>query len=67
MILIDYSDNLSGKIDLKRTDQYVALSNLRIYYTSKNQKKLKYVGQQGRKILYLNPKILYLKTFNSEF
>ena len=38
MILIDYSDNLSGKIDLKRTDQYVALSNLRIYYTSKNQK-----------------------------
>ena len=38
MILIDYSNNLSGKIDLKRTDQYVALSNLRIYYKWKNKK-----------------------------
>ena len=25
--------NLSAKIDLKRSDKYVALSNIRIYYT----------------------------------
>ena len=28
--------NLSHKIDLKRSDKYVALSNLNIYYTWKN-------------------------------
>ena len=31
--------NLSDKIDLKRSDKYVALSNPRIYYTWKNIKK----------------------------
>ena len=32
--------NLTEKINLKRRDKYVALSNLRIYYTWKNIKKL---------------------------
>ena len=32
--------NLTDKINLKRSDKYVALSNLSIYYTSKNIKKL---------------------------
>ena len=31
--------NLSDRIDLKRSDKYVALSNLSIYYTWKNIKK----------------------------
>ena len=31
--------NLTGKINLKRSDKYVALSNLSIYYTWKNIKK----------------------------
>ena len=31
--------NLSDKINLKRSDKYVALSKLRIYYTQKNIKK----------------------------
>ena len=31
--------NLSDKINLKRNDNYVALSNLSIYYTWKNIKK----------------------------
>ena len=31
--------NLSGKINLKRSDKYVALSNLSIYYTWENLKK----------------------------
>ena len=31
--------NLSDKINLKIRDKYVALSNLSIYYTSKNIKK----------------------------
>ena len=31
--------NLSDKIDLKRSNKYVALSNLSIYYTWKNIKK----------------------------
>ena len=30
--------NLSDKIDLKRSDKYVALSNLSIYYTWKKYK-----------------------------
>ena len=28
--------NLSGKINLRRSDKYVALSNISIYYTWKN-------------------------------
>ena len=32
--------NLSDKMDLKRSDKYVALSILSIYYTWKNIKKL---------------------------
>ena len=32
--------NLLNKINLKRSDKYVALSNLSIYYTWKNIKKL---------------------------
>ena len=31
--------NLTDKIDLKRKDKYIVLSNLRIYYTWKNSKK----------------------------
>ena len=31
--------NLTDKINLKRSDKYVALSNLSIYYTLKNIKK----------------------------
>ena len=31
--------NLTNKITLKRSDKYVALSNLSIYYTWKNIKK----------------------------
>ena len=31
--------NLTYKIDLKRKDKYIALSNLSIYYTWKNIKK----------------------------
>ena len=31
--------NLTGKIDLKRKDKFIALSNLSIYYTWKNIKK----------------------------
>ena len=31
--------NLTDKINLKRSDKYVALSNLSIYYTWKNIKK----------------------------
>ena len=32
--------NLTDKIDLSRKDKYVALSNLGIYYTWKNIKKV---------------------------
>ena len=32
--------NLSDKINLKRSDKYVALSNVSIYYTWKNIKKV---------------------------
>ena len=32
--------NLSDKINLQRKDKYVALSNLSIYYTWKNIKKV---------------------------
>ena len=31
--------NLTDKLDLRRSDKYVALSNLSIYYTWKNIKK----------------------------
>ena len=48
--------NLSDKIDLKRIDKYVALSNLSIYYTWKNieshtKKDLKYQLPYGTKNL----------------
>ena len=32
--------NLTDEINLKRSDKYVALSNLKIYYTWKNPKSL---------------------------
>ena len=32
--------NLADKTDLKRSDKYVALSNLSMYYTWKNTKKV---------------------------
>ena len=32
--------NLLSKIELKRSEKYVALSNLSIYYTKKNIKKV---------------------------
>ena len=58
--------NLTDKIDLKRKDKYIALSNLRIYYTWKNMKKsyknkkLKYQLKHGMKNLnYLMDHIPY--------
>ena len=58
--------NLTDKINLKRSDNYVALSNLSIYYTCKNIKKsyksnkIKYQIQHGMKNLnYLMDHILY--------
>ena len=33
--------NVTDKINLKRSDKYVALSNLSIYYTWKNKKESK--------------------------
>ena len=58
--------NLSDKINLKRRDKYVALSNLSIYYTWKNKKShtkiinLKYQSQHGMNSLnYLMDHILY--------
>ena len=61
--------NLSGRINLKRSDKYVALSNLTIYYTWKNIKilkshtkiiNLKYKLQDGMKNMnYLKDHILY--------
>ena len=51
--------NLSDKINLKRSDKYVALSNLSIYYTWKNMKK-SYKLQHGVKNLnYLMDHILH--------
>ena len=49
--------NLSDKINLKRSDKYVALWNISIYYTHKNIKShtktitLKYQPQRGTKNL----------------
>ena len=37
--LLRISLNLSDRIDLKRSDKYVALSSLIVYYTWKNTKK----------------------------
>ena len=58
--------NLSDKINLKRKDEYVALSNLSIYYTSKNLKShtksinLNYQIQGGMiNLNYLMDHILY--------
>ena len=31
--------NLTGKINLKKSDKYIALSNFRVYYTWKNIRK----------------------------
>ena len=49
--------NLTGKIDLRGKDEYIALSNLSIYYTWQNIKKsyknnqFKYPLQHGMKNL----------------
>ena len=45
--------NISGKIDLKRSERYVALSDLTIYYTWENIKpiNLKYLVERGMKNL----------------
>ena len=58
--------NLTDKINLKRSDKYVPLLNLRIYYTWKNIRNhtktinLKYLGQRGMKNLnYLMQHILH--------
>ena len=58
--------NFSDKIDLKRTDKYVILSNLSMYYTRKNIKcrtktiRLKYQLQSGMKNLnFLTDQIPY--------
>ena len=49
--------NLTDKINLKRSDRYVALSNLSIYYTWKNIKR----SQKNNKFQILGP------TWNEEF
>ena len=49
--------NLSDKINLKRSGQYVTLSNLSIYYTWKNIKK----SYENNKLKILAP------TWNGEF
>ena len=49
--------NLSGKINLKRSDKYVALSNVSIYYTWKKIKK----SYKNNKLKILAP------TWNKEF
>ena len=59
--------NLADKINLKRSDKYLALSNLSIYYTWKDIRKshlrttnLKYPLQHGgRNLNYLMDHILY--------
>ena len=58
--------NLSDKINLKGSEKYVALSNLRIYYTWENIKKsykndkFKYQLRHGMKSLnYMMDHILY--------
>ena len=59
--------NLADKINLKRSNKHVALSNRSIYYTWKNIKKshsktinLKYQPQQGMKSLkYLMDHFMY--------
>ena len=56
--------NLADKMILKRSDKYVALSSLKIYYTWKNIKKSykndKYLLQHGMKNLnYLMDHTLY--------
>ena len=39
--------SLSDKIHLKRSDGYVSLSNVSIYFTWKNIKNIKYLLQHG--------------------
>ena len=58
--------NLTDKIDLRRKDKYIALSDLSIHYTLENKKShlriinLKYEHQHGTKNLnYLMDHILY--------
>ena len=57
--------NLTDKINLKRSDKYVALSNLSIYDTSKNKRiiktmNLKYNPQlEVKNLIYLIDRILY--------
>ena len=50
-------DNLTDKIDVKRKDKYIALSNLSIYFTWKNVKK----SYKNNKFKILAP------TWNEEF
>ena len=49
--------NLRDKVDLRRKDKYIALSNLSIYYTWKNIKK----SYKNNKFKILTP------TWNEEF
>ena len=49
--------NLTNKIDLRRNDEYIALSNLSIYYTWKNIQK----SYKNNKFKILAP------TWNEEF
>ena len=57
--------NLTDKINLKRSDKYVALSNLSIYDTSENKRiiktmNLKYNPQlEVKNLIYLMDRILY--------
>ena len=49
--------NLTDKVDIRRKDKYIALSNLSIYYTWKNVKK----SYKNNKFKILAP------TWNEEF
>ena len=61
------SPNVTDKIDLRRTDKYIALSNLSIYYTWKNIKKSKknnkfvqyQLKHEMKNFSYLMDRILY--------
>ena len=51
--------NLSDKINLKRSDKCVALSNLSIYYTWKKIKKPYELRRGIKNLSYLTDNILY--------
>ena len=57
---ISHRLNLTDKINLERSDEYVALSRLNIYYTWKNIKILKYqLLPKINNLNYMMHQILY--------